>query len=464
MEQQQGYSTSLGSIEAASRYGGAGGVSTDTCPNCSLSIPQSLSEKLPNGAPGSPTKDGRGKNGSPVLRTREAFIAGGKISDLSELDERHSSSFDSKRDIMMDTTPMASVKEHHIPLSSSLSDKHHSCSSSIHGPEPSRASTFATYPSTPPSTPPAHKHTLTYLTTRQPSSMDAHSLLRGSCIRTLSCEQLPRTNSGPLFFGDDTTGYTISFVFRVPDSCARGRVRRYAFIAWAGREERRAARAYKEVLHVFAGMAGRIVDAVEKRESGMMDGSGCASAPMSTFLSSRSVDPDGFARKPEVRARGLVELVGKEDLFVEIHAAFVHLLAQLGRCLGGWPMGTPAIVDSGIRGEVGEEITVRGITNSNGDGPSSNTDIQTSYDQVRKGKGKPDESDHPQQQKGKNMSPGKDFAIPSSTSSSSSSSTSGSGARNGNGNGNVRGKRDIEVPNARASSPLERVSRRGIVV
>ena len=472
-QQQPGYSASLGSNEAASRYGGAGGVfSADTCPNCSLSIPQSLSEKLPNGAPGSPTKDGRGKNGSPVLRTREAFIAGGKISDISELDENNSSSFDrkgnGKMDIM-DITPSTSLKDHHSHLSSSVSEKDHSCSSSLHGPDMSRASAFATYPSTPPSTPPAHKHTLTYLTTRQPPSLDAHSLLRGSCIRTLSCEQPPRTNSGPLFFGDDATGYTISFVFRVPDSSARGKVRRYAFIAWAGREERRAARAYKEVSHVFAGMAGRIVDAVEKREYGLMDGNGMreplstsASTPLSAFLSGRSMDPDRFTKKTEVRPKGLVELVGKEDLFVEIHAAFVHLLAQLGRCLGGWPMGSPAIVDSGIRGEVGEEITTAtGVTNSSGRDPSPNTDIRAGCDDSLQRKEMQDDINHPQQQQVKNTSPAKDFAIPGST----SSSPSGSGAANGNGSGNVRGNRDLDVRNnTRASSPLETISRRGIVV
>ena len=235
----------------------------------------------------------------------------------------------------------------------------------------------SSYPVTPPATPPVHSHTLTYLTSRQPSSVKAHSLLRRSYIRTLSCEQLPRTHSGPLFFGDDQSGYTISFVFRLSDPCARGRVRRYAFIAWAGREERRAARAYKDVVHVFAGMAGRIVDLVERRQAAAAaaaaasstttittttstfhpdsetnvasaidagasnnhhnnhhnngGGGSRESTPVSSFLSGRSIDPDGHARRSEVRAKGLAELVGKDDVFVEMHAAFVHLLAQLGR-------------------------------------------------------------------------------------------------------------------------------------
>lgn len=366
------YSASLGSSEASARYSslGTGTVPTDTCPNCSLSIPKSISEKIPDGAPGSPTKDGRGKNGSPVLRTRESFIAGANAEDLPEFDEKHGADWkvgsersDVGKRTRQQSTSRISIKDDYMPSSSASSDGPHSCSSSVHGPGMSRSSTFATsYPTTPPSTPPTHAHTLTYLTTRQPASLDAHALLRRSCIRALSCEQLPRTHSGPLFFGDDETGYTISFVFRLSDACARGRVRRYAFIAWAGREERRAARAYKEVLHVFAGMASRIVDMVDKREElvrgdggggggGGPDGKTCT--PVSSFLSGRGVDPDGQPRTRQVRAKGLAELVGKEDFFVEVHAVFVQLLAQLGRGLGGLPMAN-TVVDSGIQGEVGE--------------------------------------------------------------------------------------------------------------
>lgn len=322
-----------------------------------------------------------------MLRTREAFLAPGSGNvtvDLSRLDEKHASEWTRNakkthrpyRDAAgAHLTPGTSVGEDDDdgippPSSSSLSSSSSpssssSSSSSMHTPDVSRTSTFATsFPTTPPSTPPTHAHTLTYLSTRQPSSLDAHSLLRRSCIRTLSCEQLPRTHTGPLFFGDDRSGYTISFVFRLQDSCARGRMRRYAFIAWAGRDERRAARAYKDILHVFAGMASRIVQMAERRETaacGSGSGSGSSDAssilsrdsvPVSSFLSGRSVDPDGHPRRADVRAKGLAELAGKEGIFLDMHAAFVHLLAQLGRNLGGWPMGT--IVDSGIRGEVGE--------------------------------------------------------------------------------------------------------------
>ncbi|KAI9882082.1 MAG: hypothetical protein M1823_006173 [Watsoniomyces obsoletus] len=368
------YSGSLGSSEAVARYGmppggtsSSSSSSTDTCPNCSLSIPISVSEQLPDGAPGSPTSDGRGKNGSAVLRTREAFACAG--ADLSDWDEKEGSSrwkreygHDGVRQDMLDQSS-----------SSTSSVDPHSCASSMHhdnADRPRTATTFGTsFPTTPPSTPPSRSHLLTYLSSRQPSAVDAHALLRRSYIRTLSCEQLPRTHSGPLFFGDDVSGYTISFVFRLTDPCARGRVRRYAFIAWAGRDERRAARAYKDVLQVFSDTANHIVQMVEKKQAEICGGSSISNTtsnssppdttegsntksirepmtPVSSFLSSKSIDPDGYPRRAEVRAKGLVELTGNESVMIDLHCVFTQMLAQLGRSLGGAPLDTTTTTSS----------------------------------------------------------------------------------------------------------------------
>ncbi|KAI9822108.1 MAG: hypothetical protein M1832_003110 [Thelocarpon impressellum] len=355
---QDGYSLgSLGSVESAARGPSAvSSTSTETCPSCSLSVPKCVSAQLPDGAPGSPSKDGKGKNGSPVLRTREAFIASGIADDRSEGEESYT---DRTR---LRNRRQADGKAGQRPDSSSSAASADSTAKSTASASPHRSSMTTSSPSSP------HPHTLTYLTSRQPPSRDAHSLLRRSCIRTLSCEQLPRANKGPLFFGDDCAGYTISFVFRLPDPGARGRSRRYAFVCWAGREERRAARAYKEVVGVFEGMAGRIEGMVERQQEGssgrpdaISTGRGSVETsrsnrditPVSSFLSGRAVDPDGHPRRSSVRARGLAELVGQEDFFVEVHAVFVKLLTRLGRAFGGLP---PAgqVLDAGIRGEVGE--------------------------------------------------------------------------------------------------------------
>lgn len=56
--------------------------------------------------------------------------------------------------------------------------------------------------------------------------------------------------------------------------------------------------------------------------------------PTSSFLSGRSRGPDGKFAGMSLRARGLAELVGLPDFFLELHAKFVRLLIELGVILG----------------------------------------------------------------------------------------------------------------------------------
>jgi hypothetical protein len=57
---------------------------------------------------------------------------------------------------------------------------------------------------------------------------------------------------------------------------------------------------------------------------------------VSSFLSAKKVDPDGYPRvsREVMRAKGLAEIVGKENFFVELHARFCMILAQLVRDSG----------------------------------------------------------------------------------------------------------------------------------
>ena len=57
--------------------------------------------------------------------------------------------------------------------------------------------------------------------------------------------------------------------------------------------------------------------------------------PVSSFLGGRAVDIDGLPRRGAGAAgKGLAELCGREELFVELHAVFVRLLTKLGRVSG----------------------------------------------------------------------------------------------------------------------------------
>lgn len=292
-----------------------GTSNSDGCASCSISIPPSITSRLPAGAPGSPQENGVGRNGSPVLRTREAIYAcGSQSSDSDSEDDTHfhkasSQSFDS------------SV-----------------------------------------STPSCHTHTLSYITTSSPLEPGTYSLLRRACIRTLSCEQLPHgLTAGRLSFGDPTAGHVIAYKFRLPDPHARGCQRYYALLALAGRDYCCVPRVSTTIWSAFEWIAAGIINAAEQvaalDKAANEDARGKRTfTPISSFLTGRALDPDGYPRcnsAATVRAKGLAELVGDEMFFAHLHGDFVGLLHALGEEHGGVPIEM-AIVDDLIRGPLGE--------------------------------------------------------------------------------------------------------------
>jgi hypothetical protein len=320
-------------VEKPSRVGGADG---DTCASCSLSLPDDVNKQLPPGAPGTPTRDGKGKNGSPVLRSREMVHSCGSshsdVDDSAHESHAHASLPDS------------------LPSSSTASDA--SC----------------------------HTHMLTYLSLRGPPNPADYALLRRSSIRTLSCELLPRgLSSGPICFGDSSAGYTVAYIFRLPDPMARGKRRSYALVALAGKDAGRAFRACPVIWRAFGRIASGIVSSAERfqeeekrrkeqKDSGSKVG-GQDYTPVSSFLTGRVVDPDGQPRRAgQVRARNLSEIVGNQYIFAELHANFVALLQQLGSMFGGVPISEERFVCSTVRGEDDDKPPRRSSAVGKGDG------------------------------------------------------------------------------------------------
>lgn len=276
-----------------------GGAEGDTCASCTLSIPENISKQLPPGAPGTLKENGQGRNGSPVLRSREIVY---------------------------------SCQGSQAPFDDACRD-HHSTGTSVRSSYSSDSS--------------CHTHVVTYLSMRGPPNPTDYSLLRRASIRTLSCEFLPRgLSSGPLSFGDPVTGYTIAYVFRLPDPMARGKRRSYALVALAGKDAGRAFRASPIIWRVFSHIANNLVTAAEKsqelekrRDAHAQKATAAPVSrnytPISSFLTGRMVDPDGQPRRAgQIRARNLAEIVANECIFAELHAQFVALLQQLGAMFG----------------------------------------------------------------------------------------------------------------------------------
>ncbi|KAI8633513.1 vesicle coat protein [Xylariaceae sp. FL1651] len=275
---------------------------------------------------------------------------------------------------------------------------------------------------------PQHMHFLDYTSTHEPTVPATYSIVRASCLRTLSFETLPRrpegtqstpslpspvssipppfpsatvsygpgyitappapqtaSSGGPIFFGDPVAGYTTAYIFRIPDMHARGRKRVYAFLALSTHRERLAMKAFSFISAAFRDLAAWIqglaeMEAEREREreeegsavaalnaayrnggfggggphdSGVglglggglsgrsIEGSRDRERDTSSFLTGGgrggytqrmggSMGPGGFAPK----ARGLAELVGLPDFFLELHSRFVQLLLELGVVLG----------------------------------------------------------------------------------------------------------------------------------
>ncbi|KIW00365.1 uncharacterized protein PV09_08077 [Verruconis gallopava] len=365
---------------SSSRFSVGEDLDTESCDNCMFFVPKPLSEQLPDGAPGSPTKDGKGWHGSPVLRTTHSILALGAPVDAFERRQRDKSKERRTRTSSSSSSNSSSVVA--APMDDDGDDDDDI-------PDPLATSSSST-PSTPsaisgtssPNYPPnSHTHMLTYVTTKQPLSQTSYSFLRRACIRTLSNETLPKGSpSGPLYFGDPHAGYTVAYVFRVPDPRARGKRRIYALLALGGRDSWRVSKVYVKLTKVFESIAGQIVsmaDRVIERELSPSPTDG-ALAPLtppllstslpsataeplslaaaasardrpaksattspttkyarfnsaSSFLTGKRIDPDGHPRLPQdvMKAKSLAEIVGNENFFVELHMKFCLVLHTL---------------------------------------------------------------------------------------------------------------------------------------
>ncbi|KAK4032760.1 vesicle coat protein [Parachaetomium inaequale] len=253
----------------------------------------------------------------------------------------------------------------------------------------------------------SHMHFLDYTSTHEPQAPASFSLVRASCLRTLSLETLPRApatspasagaampttpsgspnspayvtthsigaaaSGGSIFFGDKKVGYTTAYIFRVSDVHARGHKRVYAFLALSTHPEPTAVKTFTFLSAAFRDLASWIQDLAEAEaeraqaestgssgNSPVVPGPGYGSFPSepaaaaappvsggggsgSSFLMggvgglSRRMGGGGAFGGSGValKQRGLAELVGLPDFFIELHAKFVRLLLEIGVMVG----------------------------------------------------------------------------------------------------------------------------------
>ncbi|KAK1498292.1 hypothetical protein CTAM01_07510 [Colletotrichum tamarilloi] len=228
-----------------------------------------------------------------------------------------------------------------------------------------------------------HTHYLDYTSTHEPLIPASFSIVRSSCLRTLSLETLPRApanptpsaspqssnmpafvtthsagaaaSGGPIFFGDPVNGYTTAYIFRIPDMHARGHKRVYAFLALSTHKERLAMKTFGFMAAAFRDLASWIQQLAEAEAEKAAEASPLGGpqhhSSYPTMIKPEREGQDrggssfltgggGFSRRMgggpggvSLKARGLAELVGKPDFFIELHAKFVKLMLELGVAL-----------------------------------------------------------------------------------------------------------------------------------
>ncbi|KAF5521569.1 hypothetical protein CGCA056_v006387 [Colletotrichum aenigma] len=225
----------------------------------------------------------------------------------------------------------------------------------------------------------SHTHYLDYTSTHEPLIPTSFSIVRSSCLRTLSLETLPRSpanptpsaspqssstpfvttqsagaaaSGGPIFFGDPVNGYTTAYIFRISDMHARGHKRVYAFLALSTHKERLAMKTFGFMATAFAGLAEWIQKLAEAEAERIAESSPIGGLqhhnpyPMMNIHEREGPDRGGssfltggggFTRRMgggpggvSLKARGLAELVGMPDFFIELHAKFVKMMLELG--------------------------------------------------------------------------------------------------------------------------------------
>lgn len=349
------------------------------CDNCALTLPkrqESNSKDVANPEP----KPEQG----PTLRTRAPFarVFSGGMDEPSPPTSQTSSSIPSE-----DESSTTKSRPSHRRAGTTASLASRSSSSSAQG--------FT-----------AHTHYLDYTSTHEPVAASSFSIVRASCLRTLSLETLPRppatgypssganpaintpsaspstpafvtthsvgaaASGGPIFFGDPSAGYTTAYIFRIPDVHARGHKRVYAFLALSTHRERLAMKTFGFVAAAFRDMAIWIQTLAEQEAERSLQESSANSPVMpggpggggpgygslhsepaapanhiptagggSSFLMgggglSRRMGSGFSASGVALKQRGLAELVGLPDFFIELHARFVKLLLELRVVLG----------------------------------------------------------------------------------------------------------------------------------
>ncbi|WAQ96627.1 FLCN-like protein [Mya arenaria] len=211
---------------------------------------------------------------------------------------------------------------------------------------------------------PNYKNDL-YMSSQRPQHRDVFAMIRQACIRSLSCEvvlylkmlqgevNVCPDREGPIFFGDDQQGNTISYTFYIKDNQARGMQRLYSIIvvmmdkiyllnSWPFLVPNMEIVANK----LLKSKANKVFEEEKVKFPQRQDRTHSRVNPMN-YLHQRG------GNKP---ARSLVELTDDKQVFKRLHMAFVWMLKACGNRLSETLLEGPPTEDTIIDMEKQEVV------------------------------------------------------------------------------------------------------------
>ncbi|ODV98272.1 hypothetical protein PACTADRAFT_48062 [Pachysolen tannophilus NRRL Y-2460] len=157
---------------------------------------------------------------------------------------------------------------------------------------------------------------LIFISTQYPSSQSRYRALRQIVMKALSVET---THDGlnPIMFGDSTAGYSITMVFKIKDSTARGSERKYALIITAEDES--------ELVHSWSLVVENLREFIKLIKDRITE------LELSKTMNNTELmdNNERFYRRSLPKSKNLTELLEDKKLFIKIHLWASNLLCNL---------------------------------------------------------------------------------------------------------------------------------------
>ncbi|KAF9975174.1 hypothetical protein BGZ73_001247 [Actinomortierella ambigua] len=172
---------------------------------------------------------------------------------------------------------------------------------------------------------------LAYISQPSPVDSSLFAPIRMACIRAFNSEKFCG-KEGAVFFGDGVNGYVLTYMFLVSDPQSRGQHVKYAIMTMM------TDRVYLVAsMEYLISQFKRVAANLQAMASAMAHTSRAPQSPAirsTSFSSSHrgSIIPDN-SMGPTRRGRPLPDVVGKPDIFIRLHSAFVSILSSCSQRL-----------------------------------------------------------------------------------------------------------------------------------